>query len=415
VPLASATLIVRGGAGLDAPGQAGLSKLAAEVSLLGCGHTARDVSAGFDALGLSAASRVEPGTSRLTFTGLSASLPQGLGLMARCVQAATPEGLGLQRLIRELGQTSDDPGRDVDRVADAAFDRLEYGAAGRDRRPPRMHELGAVTPAQLDERRRRLFHPNGAVLVLTGAIDPASALHLAAQMFGDWPAQDAPAAAGRRTASATGAGPLVVDAPGYPLALVAVGARTPGHGDPARLAFELADSALGGSFTSRLSEALRGQRSLTYDVGSQIDWGQADGRFSARTEVDPAVAPEVAALMLQEIRSLARTGPGADELARQKALVAAQLADATETTADLADLLADQAARGEPLTDAFDDARRLTAVTGPEVRAAAERLADPANAQVVIVADVRRLPASFRRQLPPGALVKADALVDAHR
>ena len=38
-------------------------------------------------------------------------------------------------------------------------------------------------------------------------------------------------------------------------------------------------------------------------------------------------------------------------------------------------------------------------------------LADPRNLRVVIVADVRRLPAGFRHRLPPGSVVQADALV----
>jgi zinc protease len=405
LPLATATLIMRVAGGPAGRGATRMNRLAAEAALFGCGPSVDVVASRYDALGLSASVHLDSDAARLSLSGLSASMPDGVRLLARCVRSAPPSGARFKTLRRDLAASEAQPDADVDALADVALDRLAFGRNDV-RHPPR----GSAGRAALLRARNRLVRPDGATLVLTGDVDPAAAFRLAETTFGGWSAARR-SAAPPPTALPAARRLLVVNAPGYPLALIAIGARTPGHSADAHLAFALADSALGGSFTSRLSEALRTRRSLTYDVSSQIDWRREAGLFSARTEVDPAAAPEVARLMVGAVDELARGGPDAEELARAKALVSSELADAPETTSGLADLLAEQAARGEPLDHAFADSARLPAIGARDVQAAAARLADSRNLRIVIVADVQRLPADFRRRLAPAAVVQADALV----
>jgi predicted Zn-dependent peptidase len=81
------------------------------------------------------------------------------------------------------------------------------------------------------------------------------------------------------------------------------------------------------------------------------------------------------------------------------------LGRATETSEDLADLLAHEAIYGRPAGELAEYPTRLAAVSDSDVQAAAARLADPSKLSVVIVADARRLPAELRRQFPKLTIV----------
>jgi zinc protease len=407
-PLATAVLLLPEGSGLDQPGEGPLTQLAAEQAVFGCRGGVQDMAGAFDRLGLVAAVDVDERATRLSLTGLSASLRPGLDLLAQCLRAPMPSADNFRRIRQDLAAHDPSDQDDLDLVADRALGRLVFGDA-----PPRAGTKGRreATPAQVLQRRQRLMRANGAVLILTGDVDPSTVFGWAKQLFGGWPDEAASPKPPDRTPPEQSP-VLVVDAPGYPLALVAVGARAPGPADPARAAFEVADSALGGSYTSRLSESLRVRRGLTYDVTSRIDWRPRAGLFTARASVDPSVAPEAAALMAQEIGKLARTGPSPKELAKDRALAAAGVADASETTEGLAQLLADEAARGERMGAAFEDPARLAAVAPADVQRAAARLADAGAMRIVIVADVRRLPPAFTRRLPASSVVHARALLE---
>jgi len=260
--------------------------------------------------------------------------------------------------------------------------------------------VSRITRADVLRQHERLFRPDNAVLVLTGDITPAAGFALAERAFGDWRnPPGAPPRASPPERSSLGR-ILVIDVPDAPLAEVVVAGPATGRSDPARYAVELANSAFGGTYTSRLVQEIRIKRGLTYDVSSSLEQRSHDGMFQARAETPADTAGEVASLMLEQLGALAAHGVSERELGVRKAMLLGDLGRTTETSEDLADLLAHEAIYGRPAGELAEYPTRLAAVSDRQVQAAAARLADPSKLSVVIVADARRLPRELRRRFP---------------
>jgi zinc protease len=404
VPLATAILVVPHRAGRGGGDQGPPLQLAAEQGAFGCRTAAGPLGKALDGLGLSAEVDVDDRATRVMLTGLSASLRPGLKLLAECIRAPSPAGAEFRRLRRRWRDEPPDAA-DPDTLTSRAFQRILFGRSA----PAHRRGGSGFSRAEFERTRGDLLHPQGAVLILTGDLDPHTAAGWAQDLFGGWtvgrrPLTAAPAAAAPSTRA------LVADAPGWSLALVSIGARVPAGAYPSRVAFELANGILGGSYTSRLSQDLRIRRGLTYAVSSDIGWSAAGGLFSARAAVDPRAATQAGALMLSDLSELARLGPTARELAKHQALLSASLADAAETSDGLARLLADDVACAEPIGRVFVDAAGIAGTSAAEVRDAAALLARPGTLRLVVVADMRRLPRSFRSGLPSASVVRAEDL-----
>ncbi|HKR88165.1 MAG TPA: insulinase family protein, partial [Phenylobacterium sp.] len=193
---------------------------------------------------------------------------------------------------------------------------------------------------------------------------------------------------------------VLIDVPDAPLAQVVVAGPAAGRSDRAHYAAELANSALGGTYTSRLNQEIRVRRGLTYDVSSTLEQRDRDGMFQARAETPTGSAGEVAALMLAQLDALAARGVTAGELGMRKAMLLGDLGRATETSEDLADLLAHEAVYGRPVGEIAEYPARLAAVSDRDVQAAAARLDDRSQLSVIVIADARRVSRELRRRFP---------------
>jgi zinc protease len=402
LPLATAVLSFSSGSRLDPPEHPGLTELTASLALRGAGgRSGHALVSALAGLGLELTADVERDSTTLELTGLSPSLAQGLALMADVARRPNYDPARLARGLRLRAE--DDADASEDDIADDALDALVFRHAdtesGVTAKPPRP-----LTRADLVRQHGRLWRPDQAILVITGAADPQAILQLVEADFGDWrnPAQapSVPPPDGRAAAARV----VVINRPGAAVAEVAVGARVGTASDAQRAALELANMALGGSVSSRLSREIRVRRGLSYDVSSDLDLGRGGGKFSAHTETRNASAPEVAGLIIEQLRRLASGEMTSEELAARKAALIGDYARRTETTDDLAELIAQQAAYGAGLDALAAYADRIRTATAAQVRAAAARLAEPAGLDVVIVGDVKR----FRGQLEtrfPGAKV----------
>jgi len=406
VPLATAVLAFRAGAKLDPPRKAGLTQLGAALWLAGsASRSASELNGALQRLGLSGTSGVDAEASRLSITGLSASLPQGLALMAEAVRRPRLDDRLLRRARADMAEQVSPDGLDADALADKAVDLLVYGTLSGSVDAADPHSVSRISRLDVLRQRARLFRPDNAVLVLAGDVEPQAGFALAERAFGGWtaPAGAPPATATKRRSPR--ARTLLIDLPDTALAEVVVAGPAGGRSDPGRYAAELANSAFGGTYTSRLNQEIRVRRGLTYDVSSMLEQRDRDGMFQARAETPPGSAGEVAALMLKELDALAAAGVSDGELSTRKAMLLGDLGRATETSEDLAELLAHEAIYGRPANELADYPARLAMVSDHEVQVAAARLADPSKLSVVVVGDARRLSSDLRRRFPDLTIV----------
>ena len=113
----------------------------------------------------------------------------------------------------------------------------------------------------------------------------------------------------------------------------------------------LANSALGGSSTARLFQEVRVRRALSYGANSGLPSYRDEGLLVALAQTRNNAAPEVAQVMMAEIRRMRDEPIAADVLNKRRTLLVGAFGRQVETTNGLGNFLAGLAVQGLPMSD----------------------------------------------------------------
>jgi predicted Zn-dependent peptidase len=187
----------------------------------------------------------------------------------------------------------------------------------------------------------------------------------------------------------------LIDKPGAPQTSVRIGTVGVPRSTEDYFPLLVANTILGGSFTSRLNQNLRESRGYTYGARSRFEMRRAAGPFSATAEVTGAKTDSSLVEFVRELRAIRDTVPAA-ELEKAKRYLQLQLPGAFETTGQIASQLVPLVLYGLPLD--FYDAYvgRVGGVTQADVQRVAQRYIDPSKVAVVIVGDRKSIEAPVR-------------------
>ncbi|MEP6801369.1 MAG: pitrilysin family protein [Acidobacteriota bacterium] len=396
VPLAEVLVILRGGASADPANRPGLASLTADLLDRGAGsRSALEISDLADTLG--AALEAEAGWDTTT-VGINvpvARLSDAMALIADLVRNPTfpPEELERVRQERLTGmlQWRDDPAE----IAAAAFARAVYGRHAYGRRPE--GSPASIRSVTRDEVRR--FHaarytPAGAAIVVVGDVRAAEALPLLNRAFGSW-AASGPASAVSPPAAApqlSGRRVILVDKPEAPQSQIWIGRVGPPRSTPDYFPLLVANTILGGSFTSRLNHNLRETKGYTYGAFSQFDYRISTGPFLASAAVQTDKTGPALTEFFRELEAIREETP-APELERARNYAALRYPAGFETDGQVAGRVRDQFVYGLP-DDYFNTyVGRIQAVTAADVRRVARQWIDPRSCAIVVVGDRRRIEA----------------------
>ena len=216
------------------------------------------------------------------------------------------------RLLAQLANDLDDPAVLADRAMLGAL----WGAH------PYGHDVvGTAKHVRTFTRRdaatfhRSMFGPRVGLLVIAGKAEARDVKAVAERVFGDWeggpdkapaiPSLQPPVLSGRT---------LLVDKPEQTQSQIRIGGRGLPRGNEDFFAASLMNTALGGSFTSRLVEAIRVKRGLSYGVSSGFERLMAAGSFAVGTFTKTETTRATIDLCLLELDKMRRKGPSAEEL-----------------------------------------------------------------------------------------------------
>jgi zinc protease len=213
--------------------------------------------------------------------------------------------------------------------------------------------LDQVQRADLIEYHARVFNPRNATLVVSGEVSPDSVMTWLEKAFGDWSGGEDRAVPFPATPLERGGDDDVtihlIHRPGAPQSELRVGRVGPARQTEDFLALELLNSALGGSFTSRLNQNLREDKGFTYGVGSAFQMRREAGPFVVATAVHTPTTADAVREILNELRAVRGDAPlTPEELARARNFASIQLIERFETSADLADRFSELALLGLP-------------------------------------------------------------------
>jgi len=398
VPLAAVRLVLGAGAALDPAGGHGLAHLVALGARRGTRRrTGRQLDEAAEGAGAELGSAADEDASYYGLSAPAEELPRLLELVLEVVTEPSFPAAEVTRLRRRelagLAHLLDEPGAVADRAlvgavyGDHPYGHPVDGRAAHLRRADRAAALGF---------HRRWYGPGLATLVVVGAVEPGRALALARRRLGRWTARASlpapvpvPAPVPRSV--------LVVDKPDLNQTQIRVGVPALARRTPDFFAATVANAAFGGGFTSRLVEAIRVNRGLSYGVRSRYAMSRSAGMFYISSFTKNESAAELVEVALEEARRFADEGPGAAELSRAQAWLAGLYPLSLETHDQVAEKIADMRLYGLGIDEVTEYRERVRAVTAAECRDVARATFPLQGGAVVAVGPARQLARALER------------------
>jgi len=353
-----------------------------------------DIAAELQSIGGGLGAGADPDRLLVSGNALVDGLPRLLGVLADVLTSATypadEVATERDRLVDRIQVAQSQPAH----LARVALLKKVYGTHPYAVQTPTPEDVKEVTPVQLLALHAERMHPDGAVLVLVGDIDPAAAIDEVESALGRWggtgPHIELP------PQPPLVPGPLtLVDRPGsvqssLRLALPGVPRTHPDHA-----ALQLANLIFGGYFSSRWVENIREDKGYTYGPHSLIEHSIAGTVLVVSAEVATEVTGPALLETWYELGRLALLPPRQEELdqARQYALGTLQLGMSTQ--AGLAGLTSTYAGYGLRLDYLAEHAARLAVTTLAEVAAASAKYLAPARGVTVVLGDAGRIEAQL--------------------
>jgi zinc protease len=178
---------------------------------------------------------------------------------------------------------------------------------------------------------------------------------------------------------------LLVDKPDATQTQIRFGNVALARADPDYLPATVANTILGGGFTSRLIEELRVKRSLTYAAWSQFAARLAGGDFRVGTFTKGPTTAETLSLALQVEGEFRTAPPAPAALGKAKTYLRGQFPLRLESPDALAGRLAEIEFFGLPQDELVTYRGRVAAVTPAEVERVSERLMPAPEAVAIVV------------------------------
>jgi len=399
LPMVDVALVVRSGAEADPNGKKGLATLTANMLDEGAGA--------YDALGLAEqigylAIQLSTGAgfdqSAVSLHTTRATLDSALALMADVVLRPTFAEkefarIKSERLTALLQEQDRGP-----LMADRAFAAIVFGEDhpyGNSTAGTREAVEG-ITRDDVVAFWTSVYRPDNATLVMVGDLTVAEAEARAKMAFGSWEKPASPVAVASAAAPTTGTTTIyVVDKPKAPQSSFRIGSVGVARSTKDYYPLMVMNTALGGSFTSRLNQNLRETKGYTYGAGSGFAMRRDAGPFVARAEVVAAKTDSALIEFMKELDGI-RQPMTATELAKTKRYLQLGYAEGFESTRDIASQVAALVPYGLPLSTLAAYGRGMGAVTAADVQRVATRYLDPKRLAIVIAGDRASIEAALK-------------------
>ena len=260
----------------------------------------------------------------------------------------------------------------------------------------------------------RWYHPNDTILVLVGDVDTQDALGALREAFGAWrPRADALAARTPPPAPLTARRVLLVDKADTTQTQIRFGNVSIARSDPDYLPATVANTILGGGFTSKLIEELRVKRSLTYAAWSMFAARLTGGDFRVGTFTKSPTTVQTLSLALQVEGDFRGKPPEPAALAKAKTYLRGQFPLKVESPDALAAKLAEIMFHGLPDDELVTYRSRVAAVAPEDVaRVTREHMPAPEAVAVVVVGKAGEIRAPLEAQFGPVQVMAPEACED---
>lgn len=412
VPVVDIMLIIRSGATADPQGRFGAASFTAAMLDEGAGtRDALAIADAVDSLGASLSTGSSYDASSIRLHALVSTLDRALPIMGDVALRPTFAESDMERLrgerLTSLLQLRDNPSQ----LASAAFSRLLYGTDHR----YGTNVIGtdatnkALSPDDLRAFHRTHYQPANAHLLVAGDVTADGVLPALEEVFGGWRNTGAVPRPVQPTAEpVTSRHIYLVDKPGAPQSQILIGSIGVARDTPEYHAIEVANTMLGGSFSSRLNMNLREKNGYSYGAFSQFVMRETAGPFVAQAGVQSDKTREALDEFFNELSSMTEPAP-TEELTRVRNLQALGFPAGFETTSGMASQLYELVVYDLPDSEFDEYVPKIQGVTAADVRRVASEHIRPDRMLVVVAGDLASIEAPIRAaNLGPVTTVTAD-------
>jgi len=396
------------------PDQAGATALLAELLASGAGgRSATAFAEALTELGGEIVPAARRGALSVSVRGLSRHLEPTLDLLADAVLRPTLAPADFEREAALLRARVEARAQEPMQVAPLVAGGLLFGPGDPRGRPAEGFSatVSRLTLAGVRRLAPAVLDPRGAVIVVAGDFEPAALRAALERRFGGWRAAGSPAPpAPAPLAAARERRVVMVDRPGAPQTLIYLARPAPALAGSARAARDLVNTALGGSFTSRLNQNLREQHGYSYGAGSRVSEQGGQARVTVVTSVQTEVTGAALAELRRELDGLTAAGLGAAEAGKARETERSGVAEALATAASLADAMAGAVVAGRPASFLADEVAALDGADADAAQAAARAGTFAFDGLALVLVGDRRavLPQLERHGLPVPEAVDAE-------
>lgn len=388
IPLASLRLLIRPGSAADPAGKHGLTDFTAKLLRRGTQRlSAEEIDEAVEFVGAHLAIGVSEDLLSVRVTAPSEHLEAMLDVVGQLIREPVfPEEeveSARSRTLAQLANDLDDPSL----LGDRAITRALWGGHpyGHDVVGATAHVKG-FTRDDVVRLHREAFGPKVALMLAVGELEPERFFAAAERALGSWSGgPEAPVVPPAMQRAALHGRVVIVDKPEQTQTQVRIGALAFPKGHPDYFPSYVANSVLGGGFTSRLVEEVRVNRGLSYGVGSGFDLLKSGGSFIIQTFTKTGSTREILDVTLGEVEKLRKKGLGAAELERTKTYLAGLYPLRTETNESMAMGLGEIRVYDLPADWMETYRERIHAVTPREASEAARRWMLPEGPAIALV------------------------------
>ena len=401
LPIVSVQVVVPAGAAVDPDGKGGLALATANMLDEGAGtRGALDISRDVDRLGATLSTGAYADYAFAAMTTLKKNLAPASAILGDVIVKPTFSPVEWKRVhdlwLNELRARASEP----DAVAGVVSLRQLYGNDPYGH--PTNGTLKSAARVTLEDVKRfygAAWRPDRATVVVAGDVTRAELDPLLDQVLGAWKAPKADATADAKAKAdavvkanakadasmKTGRRVVVVDRADAPQSVLALVRDGVAADDADASALVRVNTALGGSFTSRLNQDLREEHGWSYGARSRFSFNKRKGLFSAQAAVHTEHTGEALKAMIADVEAVAREGLTDEEVEKTRLIARGELVDAFESVEAAARRLARNAGVGLPADHEAKAATALDRATKDDLRRLAAAHVDPKNAIIVIV------------------------------
>ncbi|MGH8444500.1 MAG: M16 family metallopeptidase [Solimonas sp.] len=406
VPVVQFSLLSDAGFAADAGGKPGTARLTLDMLDEGAGkYDSLTLAATADSLGALIGSGSSLDTSFIKLNALKAKLQPSLALYSDVVLRPTFPAKELERLKKlQLAGIQQEKAQAFG-IARRLYTKLLYGADHAYANPVSGSGTEASVPTiQVEDLRafyRRWLRPDNSTLLIVGDTTLAEIKPLLEQQFGSWkaPAEPLPQKNLATVAAPVKPRMVLVNKTGAEQTLVMAAQLAPPKSDPDDLAIQMATTALGGNFVSRLNMNLREDKHWSYGAFTSIAGTKVQRPFFAYAPVQADKTVESIAEVQRELTAVVGKQPLTQkELDFARDSVALALPGDNETASELAASYTTLLTYGLPDSYWNDIVGKLDALQPDAVNAAARRVVRPEALTWIVVGDLAKIEAPVRKQ-----------------